>query len=150
MDFWKIVGDSKLEERASAEEIGKFQEIVGKYRAVFSSDPGCTPLVQMDIKLLDETPIRVRPYRMSARQIDILKEEIRRLLELGVIEVGQSDYASPVILVESPGKDPHSCIDYRKLNSKTMTEFFPLPNIEEVVEKVSAAPFITIVKYYLC
>ncbi|XP_035205467.1 uncharacterized protein LOC118180492 [Stegodyphus dumicola] len=134
VDFWKIVGDSKLEERASAEEIGKFQEVIRK----------CTFLVEMDIKLLDETPVRVRPYRMSARQTDILKEEIRRLLELGVIEVGQSDYASPMILVEVPGKDPRPCIDYRKLNSRTMTEFFPLPNIEEVVEKVSAAPFITI------
>ncbi|MCP8719654.1 MAG: reverse transcriptase domain-containing protein, partial [Asgard group archaeon] len=144
VDFWKIVEENRLEDRVSAEEIGKFQEIIGKYGAVFSSDPGCTPLVEMDIKLLDETPVRARPYRMSQRQICILKEEIRRLLELGVIEVGQSDYASPMILVEVPGKDPRPCIDYRKLNAKTMTEFFPLPNIEEVVEKVSAAPFITI------
>ena len=111
---------------------------------MFSSNPGCTPLVQMDIKLLDETLVRVRPYQMSARQIDILKEEIRRLLKLAVIEVGESDYASPMILVEYPGKDPCPCIDYMKLNSKTMTEFFRLPNIEEVIEKISAALFITI------
>ncbi|XP_035217346.1 uncharacterized protein LOC118190700 [Stegodyphus dumicola] len=116
VDFWKIVGDSKLEERASAEEIGKFQEDIRKYGAVFSSDPGCTFLVEMYIKLLEETPVKVRPYRMSARQTDILKEEIRRLLELGVIEVGQSDYAWPMILVEVSGKDPRPCIDYRKLN----------------------------------
>ena len=74
-----------MEERASAEEI------VGKYKNVFSSYLGCTFLVQMNIKLLDETPIRARFYRMSARQIDMLKEEIRRLFELGVVEVGQSD-----------------------------------------------------------
>lgn len=49
-----------------------------------------------------------------------------------------------MILVESTGKDPRPCVDYRKLNAKTRTEFFPLPNIEEVVEKVSAVPFITI------
>ena len=133
-----------MKERSLAEEIGKFQEIVGKYRAVFSSDPGFTPLVQMNIKLLDETWVRVRPYPMSPRQIDILKEEIRRLLELGVIKVRQSNYASPMILVESPGKDLHPCIDYRKLNSKTVIEFFLLSNIEEVVEKVNAALFITI------
>ena len=79
--------------------MGKFHEIIGKYRTV-----------QMDIKLLDETPVRAMLYGMLTRQIDILKEEIRRLLEFGVIEVGQSDYTSPMILAESPGKDPHSCI----------------------------------------
>ena len=49
MDFQKIIRDSKLEERASAEGIEKFQEIVKKYRGAFSSDPRCTPLVQIKV-----------------------------------------------------------------------------------------------------
>ncbi|GFT11728.1 retrovirus-related Pol polyprotein from transposon 297 [Trichonephila clavipes] len=70
-----------------------------------------------------------------SRQINILREEIKRLLELGVIEIGQSDYTSPLILVESPNKDPRPCVDYRRLNEITRAEFFPLPNMEEIVEK---------------
>ncbi|GFU71134.1 retrovirus-related Pol polyprotein from transposon 297 [Trichonephila clavipes] len=58
------------------------------------------------------------------RQINILREEIKRLLELGVIEIGQSDYTSPLILVESPNKDPRPCVDYRRLNEITRAEFF--------------------------
>ncbi|GFS83519.1 retrovirus-related Pol polyprotein from transposon 297 [Trichonephila clavipes] len=42
------------------------------------------------------------------------------------------------------GKEPRPCIDYRKLNGIIRTEYFPLPNIEERVEKVSAAKFITV------
>ncbi|GFT38241.1 retrovirus-related Pol polyprotein from transposon 412 [Trichonephila clavipes] len=66
------------------------------------------------------------------------------MLKLGIIEVGESDYMSPMILVEVAGKEPSPCIDYRKLNGIIRTEYFPLPNIEERVEKVSAAKFITV------
>ena len=81
---------------------------------------------------------------MSPRQLEIMRKEIKRLLELGIIEVGQSDYASPIILVESTWKDPTPCTDYKALNVITQMQFFPLPNIEEVVEKVSAASFILV------
>ncbi|GFV99342.1 retrovirus-related Pol polyprotein from transposon 297 [Trichonephila clavipes] len=66
------------------------------------------------------------------------------MLKLGIIEVGESDYMSPMILVEVAGKEPRPCIDYMKLNGIIRTEYFPLPNIEERVEKVSAAKFITV------
>ncbi|GFY17536.1 retrovirus-related Pol polyprotein from transposon 17.6 [Trichonephila clavipes] len=56
------------------------------------------------------------------------------MLKLGIIEVGESDYMSPMILVEVAGKEPRPCIDYRKLNGIIRTEYFPLPNIEERVE----------------
>ncbi|GFX12732.1 retrovirus-related Pol polyprotein from transposon 412 [Trichonephila clavipes] len=81
--------------------------------------------MRMDIELISDKPIKTKPYRMSPRQINILREEIKRLLELGVIEIGQSDYTSPLILVESPNKDPRPCVDYRRLNEITRAEFFP-------------------------
>ncbi|GFS90698.1 hypothetical protein TNCV_3771221 [Trichonephila clavipes] len=81
---------------------------------------------------------------MSGRQNEILKSEINRMLKLGIIEVGESDYMSPMILVEVAGKENRPCIDYRKLNGIIRTEYFPLPNIEERVEKVSTAKFITV------
>ncbi|GFU24783.1 uncharacterized protein TNCV_794041 [Trichonephila clavipes] len=55
-------------------------------------------------------------------------------------EIEQSDYTSPLILVESPIKDPRPCVDYRRLNEITRAEFFPLPNMEEIVENTIASP----------
>ncbi|GBL81442.1 Transposon Ty3-G Gag-Pol polyprotein [Araneus ventricosus] len=67
------------------------------------------------------------------------------MLDLNIIEIGQSDYASPMILVEVFGKDPRPCIDYRLLNAKVRTQYFPLPNIEERVERVPAVKYITVI-----
>lgn len=65
------------------------------------------------------------------------------MLALGVIEPAESDYASPLILVEAPGKDPRPCVDYRKLNAITKDQLYPIPNIEERVERVSNAKYIS-------
>ncbi|GBM97602.1 Retrovirus-related Pol polyprotein from transposon 297 [Araneus ventricosus] len=50
-----------------------------------------------------------------------------------------------MILVEAVGREPRPCIDYRRLNSSIRNQYFPLPNIEERVERVSAAMFITVI-----
>ncbi|GBO42814.1 Retrovirus-related Pol polyprotein from transposon 297 [Araneus ventricosus] len=50
-----------------------------------------------------------------------------------------------MILVESTGRDPRPCIDYRLLNANVRTQYFPLPNIEERVERVAAAKYITVI-----
>lgn len=65
------------------------------------------------------------------------------MLELGVIKPSESEYASPMILVEAPGKDPRPVVDYRKLNALTKDQVYPIPNIEERVEQVSRAAYVT-------
>ncbi|GFS49092.1 hypothetical protein TNCV_2409691 [Trichonephila clavipes] len=49
-----------------------------------------------------------------------------------------------MILVESPGRYPRPCIDYRKLNEVIRTQFYPLPNIEHRIETVATAKYITL------
>ncbi|GFU21982.1 retrovirus-related Pol polyprotein from transposon 297 [Trichonephila clavipes] len=122
----------------------RLRELLNKYSKCFSNNPGLTNLVEHEIQLVSDQPVRTKPYRMSHRQNESLKNDINRMLKLGIIEVGESDYMSPMILVEVAGKEPRSCIDYRNLNGNIRTEYFPLPNIEERVEKVSAAKFITV------
>ncbi|KAF8764473.1 Transposon Ty3-G Gag-Pol polyprotein like [Argiope bruennichi] len=53
------------------------------------------------------------------------------MVDLKFFEVGESDYTSPMILVEAPGKNPRPCIDYRRLNKLTLTMYYPLPNLED-------------------
>ncbi|GFW73186.1 retrovirus-related Pol polyprotein from transposon 297 [Trichonephila clavipes] len=143
-DYHEILRESQLQLKLSPSQIDELKQVITKNKDVFSPDPGTTHLMRMDIELISDNPIKTKPYRMSPRQINILQEEIKSLLELGVIEIGQSDYTSPLILVESPNKDPRPCVDYRRLNEITRAEFFPLPNMKEIVEKVSAAPYVTV------
>lgn len=63
--------------------------MIESHKKVFTVDPGCTSLIEMDTVLMDNVLVRSKPYRMSPRQSEILREEIPRLLDLGVPEVEQ-------------------------------------------------------------
>ncbi|GFU02876.1 retrovirus-related Pol polyprotein from transposon 297 [Trichonephila clavipes] len=143
-DFEDVIQASELNKHLHDKQMDRLRELLNKYSKCFSNNPGLTNLVEHEIQLVSDQPVRTKPYRMSHRQNEILKNEINRMLKLGIIEVGESDYMSPMILVEVAGKEPRPCIDYRKLNGIIRTEYFPLPNIEERVETVSAAKFITV------
>lgn len=122
----------------------QLRNVIWKYRECFSNVPGKTDLVTHDIELVSDEPVMSKPYRTSPRQNEILRKEIQKMLSMKIIEVGYSDYTSPMILVEAPGKEPRPCVDYRNLNKITKTKFYPLPNIEESIETVSSAKYITV------
>lgn len=125
------------------DQLSDLRKVISEFEGLFSDRPGRTNLVCHDIELTESTPVRSKAYRVSPRRRDILAEEIERMLRLGVIEAAESDYTSPLILVEVPGKDPRPCIDYRRLNTITRDQTYPIPNIEERVERVSAARYIS-------
>ncbi|GFY76177.1 retrovirus-related Pol polyprotein from transposon 17.6 [Trichonephila inaurata madagascariensis] len=130
--------------RLTTDQKEKLSHLIKRYSRTFSTEPGCTNLTEHDIELESDRPICVRPYRLSPRQSEILRAEVEKMLSLNVIEKGESNFTSPLILVEAPGKEARPCIDYRRLNKITRTKFFPLPNIEELIEKVSAAKYVSV------
>lgn len=144
-DFNEIVDTNGLKERLSDEQITQLERLLVKFKKLFSNIPGKTKLVEHDIELISDKQIQLKPYRMTNRQNELLKAEIEKMLKYKVIEPGDSDYISPMILVETPGRDPRPCIDYRKLNEITRTQFYPIPNIEQRVETVAAAKYITLI-----
>ncbi|GFU79865.1 hypothetical protein TNCV_577451 [Trichonephila clavipes] len=139
----KIISDVQLNSKSCQNQRGQLKELLCEYSSLFSNIPVCTDLAEHDIELESERAIVAKPYRMSPRQIEILKSEVNKMLELKIIEPGESDFTSPLILVEAQGKEARPCIDYRRLNKVTRTQFFPLPNIEELLEKVLAAKYIS-------
>ncbi|GFS75889.1 hypothetical protein TNCV_4665451 [Trichonephila clavipes] len=145
MSGWsKIISDVQLNSKLSQIQRGQLKELLYEYSNLFSNIPGCTDLAEHDIELESERAIVAKPHRMSPRQIEILKSEVNKMLELKIIEPGESDFTYPLILVEAQENEARSCIDYRRFNKVTRTQFFPLPNIEELLEKVSAAKYISI------
>ncbi|KAG8174632.1 hypothetical protein JTE90_013439 [Oedothorax gibbosus] len=144
LDLEEMFQDYGESSNMNEDQIAQMKNLIWKYMKCFSNVPGKTELIMHDIELSEEQSILSKPYRRSPRQNAILKTEIQKMLDLKIIEIGFSDCTSPMILVEAPGKGPRPCIDYRNLNKITKTKFFPLPNIEERIEIVSSAQYITV------
>lgn len=108
-----------------------------------------TPKVQHRIITEDVQPIALRPYRVPHTKKEILNKEITKMLECGVIKKRFSPWSAPVVMVEKkrhPGEQPEIkvCIDYRKLNAITKSDFFPLPNINETIDQIQFSSLFTV------
>lgn len=72
-----------------------------------------------------------------------MEAEVKYLLNTGLANPSYSSWASPCILVAKPDKTYRFCTDYRKLNSITKPDSFPLPRMEDCVDSVGSAKFVT-------
>ena len=110
---------------------------------VFSDQPGKTHVMCHEIDLIDTKPIKLHPYRMHPDKLKILEKEIIELLDIGVIEHSCSEYSSPVVMIPKPDGSQRVCIDYRKINAVTRPDSFPIPRIDDLIDKVSGAKYLT-------
>ena len=85
-------------------------------------------LIPMVIKV-DETEgvVSSRPYRYSPQKMDIIDEQVKQLLDVGVIEPSESAWRSPLVVVQKKDGKPRLCTDFRMLNMITRKDKFPMP-----------------------
>ncbi|KAK7907616.1 hypothetical protein WMY93_016228 [Mugilogobius chulae] len=110
---------------------------------LFQETPGFTSLVQHKIRLKKDVPVRQRSYRIPERLVAVLQKEIKLMLELGIIEVSSSEWCSPVVLVPKKDGSLRFCIDFRYLNAISNFDPYPMPRIDDLLERVGGASYIT-------
>ena len=67
-----------------------------------------------------------------------VKEEIDKLLRVGFIRpVKKATWLSPIVVVPKKNGKIRVCVDYRKLNAATVTDAFPLPFTDGVLDAVA-------------
>ena len=87
--------------------------------------------------------IKQHPYRLNPTNLQYLREEIQYLLDNDFIQPNQSDWSSPCILVPKPDGTFRMCTDYRKVNSVTKTDSFPVPRMDDCIDNIGQAQYVT-------
>ena len=77
------------------------------------------------------------------RDFHEVKAHIQDLLTKGVVKPSYSPYAAPVVVVRKKNGSIRLCVDYRRLNSKTVKDAYPLPRIEESFNALAGAKYFT-------
>ena len=118
--------------------------LLSEYRDVFAWSyddmKGLDPkFYQHQINLAkDAKPVQQWRYRMNPNYATRVKEEIDKLLRIGFIRpVKQATWLSPIVVVPKKNGKIRVCVDYRKLNAVTVTDAFPLPFTDSVLDAVA-------------
>ncbi|GFU45258.1 uncharacterized protein TNCV_4236551 [Trichonephila clavipes] len=100
-------------------------------------------ILEHHINTGNSPPISVPPYRMSPVKKEILRKEIEDLLEKDIIEKCESPYGAPVVLIPKPNNQFRLCIDYRKLNEVTVSDTYPLPRMDDLLQEAKHTAYIS-------
>ena len=84
-----------------------------------------------------------RPYRYSPFHKTEIERQVTELLTAGLIVPSASPFASPVLLVQKKDGSWRFCIDYRRLNSMTIKNRFPMPLVDEILDELAGTQFFT-------
>ena len=117
--------------------------VIKEYPALFGDTPSRTHLVEHDIDVGDSTPIKQRFYRCAPHKGDIMESEVKYMLDHNIAVPSFSSWASPSLLVDKSDKSPRFCTDYRKVNKVTKPDSYPLPRMEDCIDQVGAAKFVS-------
>ena len=102
--------------------------LLNKYSMLFKPVTRCASNYSHRIQLTDTVPVRCVPYKISPRMEKVMNDEVMKMLTDGTIRRSKSNYASPALLVPKPDGTWRFCVDYTKLNLKTKSDNYPIPN----------------------
>jgi len=80
-------------------------------------------------------------YRMIQPEMDELKKQLAELMQKGFITESKSPYGAPVLFVKKKDGTLRMCIDYRALNKITIKNKYPLPRIDELLDRLLGAKY---------
>ncbi|XP_026399851.1 uncharacterized protein LOC113295742 [Papaver somniferum] len=89
------------------------------------------------------TPVNQRAYKFPYIQKSIVEQLVKDMLNTGIIQPRHNPFASPILLVKKKDNSWRFCVDYRKLNSITIKEKFPIPIVDELLDELKGVIIFT-------
>jgi hypothetical protein len=148
-------GERDIDEPATLKELSTNPELtdeqkqqlwslIHEFKVIFEGNPECPPAangVQHIIEVTEEKAFKLRNPRFSPEINAKLEAQVVELLKHDQIEPSSSPYCNPLRPVEKPDGRIRMCCDFRKLNSITIPDSYPLPRIIDTLDSLAHAKY---------
>ena len=120
------------------------RKVLNEFKDVFPNDlpNGLPPKRKQDhgIELEKESKPVCKPvYRLSLSEQDEVRKQVTELLNKGFIQPSSSPFGAPVLFVKKKDGSLRMCVDYRALNKITIKNKYPIPRIEDLIDRLKDA-----------
>ena len=119
----------------------QFNELIVRKHQAFGAhefDLGHTDSYVHQIKLTDHTPVFNKQFQLSEHAQRFLKEHIRELVRIGVLENSQSAWNSCCFVVPKPSGSYRMVIDLRSVNAKTIPAIHNGVTVDDLIKRVGS------------
>ncbi|KAG2216448.1 hypothetical protein INT45_000061 [Circinella minor] len=132
--------ESKDEEKAIDELPKELQHTLEQFKDIFyeNSGLGRVTIAKHHIPTTTNNLIRSKPFRLSWEEEKHLREEVKTMLELGLICPSTGRYSSLVYFVRKANGKLRLVVDYRALNKQSVVENYLLPHIDTLLSLLAS------------
>lgn len=121
----------------------RLEQFLKEHLPEIPDKPGLTNLTQHVIDVGDNKPVKQRCYIVSPKVMEATIQELEQMLDDDVIELSDSDWSNQIVMVKKPNGEYRFCLDFRKLNSLTKKDAYPLPQMDLILSKLRRARYIS-------
>ena len=119
-----------------------------KHARAFSQhdrDYGKTTLIQYraHIKDPDQTPLHQKPYRTRPEMREAIDQQAQQMIADGLVGHSKSPFAAPILLAKKKCGGWRFLTDFRKINERCHKVVYPLPRIDDTIQKLENPKFFT-------
>ena len=117
-------------------------------RGLFPNDPKRVPACvggELQLPLIDEncTPVAERQRTFTPEEVDMIRHEVDKLTERGIIRPSNSQWAAQVVCVRKSDGTLRLCVDWRKLNALLKTDSGGLGDIQRIFSNLKGKTYFT-------
>ena len=135
--------DVQVNPELTQEQKGDGKALLKEFADIFTDRPGTTRLIEHSIVTTTHEPIRVKQYPMPYSKLRAVEEEVRQMLEAGVIEPSNSPYNSPLVALKKTDGLNRFCVDMCRINAITKFDTKPMSDIDAILTNGSQAKYFT-------
>uniref|UniRef100_A0A7E4URW5 RNA-directed DNA polymerase n=1 Tax=Panagrellus redivivus TaxID=6233 RepID=A0A7E4URW5_PANRE len=125
---------------ADKQQEEKLIKLLQEYPDVLSEDEfdlGCCSITAPTMELIENKPKATKPYRVPAKTREAVKTFIQQMLIAGIIIESTTPWLANLLMIKKSNGTLRPCMDFRPLNAITVPDSFPLPRIEDLLEKAT-------------
>lgn len=133
---------SMVEAATSQAQHATMSELVSKHDQLFEGI-GLCERIQHEIDTGDSRPVSLGSRRIPVAYHAALDKHVDELLEKDIIEVANGQWCSPINPVKKKDGSIRLTIDFRELNQRTRWDAWPMPKVDEILNKLGPAKWFT-------
>ena len=125
----------------SPPQIQQLQQLLSDYSDLFvtpGGQLGCTNVVRHVIQT-SGPPIHQPMRRLPVALKETVDSQVETMLTQNVIRPSCSPWCSPIVMVKKKDGSWRFCVDFRKLNSVTHQDAYPLPRIDATLDSLAGS-----------
>ena len=124
-------------------QVAELNQLLQTFEDVLQERPGRTSLTEHRIGVGGDRPIKLAPYRLPHAYRETVRNELEEMEWTGVIECSRSEWSAPIVLMKKKDGSLRMCVDYRRLNAVSQADAYPMPCVDDLIDRLGKARYIT-------